>query len=129
MKLAWHAVEHDDARARGLALRLSDFLVTGVLPSGAARASCASALPEVIYYADAVAMALHTVSGPGWRDHAALADRGFRWVVAQQRADGSFPRFSRGDYYLLSDRNEYPRYLAMTLYHLAERARRPGPAS
>jgi hypothetical protein len=70
-----------------------------------------------------VAMALHTVSSLGWRDHAALADRSFGWVMAQQRADGGFDRFSRGDYGALSDRNEYPRYLAMTLHHLAERAR------
>jgi hypothetical protein len=110
-----------------IAERVSDFLTTGVLPSGAVRASCASALPEVVYYADAVGMALHTVSANGWRDHRALADRTFRWVLAQQRADGGFPRFSRGDYFVLEDRNEYPRYLASTLFHLAERARDPRP--
>jgi hypothetical protein len=129
MKLAWHAADHGDARARGLAVRVSDYLATGVLPSGAVRASCGSALPEVIYYADAVAMALHAVSRPGWRAHGALADRAFGWVLRQQRADGGFPRFSRGDYYVLSDRNEYPRYLAMTLFHLAERARARGPSA
>ncbi len=127
MKLAWYAHDHGDARARRLAERVSDFLATGVLASGAVRASCTSVLPEVIYYADAVAMALHAASDEGWRDHRALADRAFRWVIAQQNADGGFPRFSRGDYFLLSDRNEYPRYLAMTLFHLAERARDPRP--
>jgi hypothetical protein len=70
-------------------------------------------------------MALHAVTQAGWRDHRELADRAFGWVLRQQRADGSFARFSRGDYGVLSDRNEYPRYLAMTLYHLAERARDP----
>jgi len=74
-------------------------------------------------------MALHTVSTLGWRGHGPLADRAFRWVLSQQREDGSFPRFSRGDYFVLSDRNEYPRYLAMTLFHLAERARDPRPLS
>ncbi len=123
MKLAWFASAHGDARARAIAERLSDFLATGVLPSGAVRASCMSVNPEVVYYADAVALALHTVSALGWRDHAALAERSFGWVIAQQRADGGFDRFSRGDYGMLSDRNEYPRYLAMTLHHLAERAR------
>jgi hypothetical protein len=127
MKLAWHAHEHGNERARRLAEKVSDFLATGVLPSGAVRASCASVLPEVVYYADAVAMALHAVSTHGWRAHGALADRAFRWVIAQQRADGGFRRFSRGDYYVLSDHNEYPRYLAMTLFHLAERARDPRP--
>ena len=129
MKLAWFAADSGDARARAIAERLSDYLATGVRPSGAVRASCASVLPEVLYYADAVGMALHTVSAYGWRDHHALADRAFRWVLAQQRADGGFPRFSRGDYFVLSDRNEYPRYLASTLFHLAERARDPRPLS
>jgi len=129
MKLAWYAADHGDARARAIAERLSDFLATGVLDSGAVRASCSNVLPEVVYYADAVAMALHTVSALGWRDHGPLADRAFRWVLSQQREDGSFPRFSRGDYFVLSDRNEYPRYLAMTLFHLAERARDPRPLS
>lgn len=127
MKLAWHARLHGDARAQRLAERISDFLSTGVRDDGAVRASCSHALPEVVYYADAVAMALHTVTQAGWRDHGALADRSFAWVLRQQRADGSFARFSRGDYGMLSDRNEYPRYLAMTLYHLAERARDARP--
>ena len=127
MKLAWFAQVHGDARARALAERVADYLVSGVLPSGAVRAACDRELPEVVYYADAVAMALHAVSARGWRDHSALADRAFRWVLAQQRPDGGFARFSRGDYHVLSDRNEYPRYLAMTLYHLAERARDPRP--
>ena len=127
MKLAWYAHDHADTRARKLAERVSDFLANGVRENGAVRASCTSTLPEVVYYADAVAMALHTVSALGWRDHSALADRAFRWVLAQQRADGGFERFSRGDYLVLSDRNEYPRYLAMTLFHLAERARHSRP--
>jgi hypothetical protein len=127
MKLAWHAHEHSDEHARRIAEKVADFLATGVLASGAVRASCTSVLPEVVYYADAVAMALHTVSAHGWRAYGALADRAFRWVIAQQRPDGGFERFSRGDYHVLSDHSEYPRYLAMSLYHLAERARGPEP--
>jgi hypothetical protein len=125
MKLAWYAQQHGDARAQRLAERVSDFLATGVRDDGAVRASCMSVLPEVVYYADAVAMALHVVTQAGWRNHAALADRAFGWVLRQQRSNGSFERFSRGDYGVLSDHNEYPRYLAMSLYHLAERARDP----
>jgi hypothetical protein len=127
MKLAWYAAHQHDARARALAERMSDFLATSVLPSGAVRASCSNRLPEVIYYADAVATALQVASTLGGRDHRALANRVFRWVLAQQRGDGGFDRFSRGDYGVLSDRNEYPRYLAMTLFHLARRARDPRP--
>jgi hypothetical protein len=127
MKLAWYAREHDDPRARALAIRLASYLAGGVTESGAVLAACERRNPEVIYYADAVAMALHTVSVFGWADHAAAADRAYRFVLAQQRPDGGFVRFSRGDYGVLSDRNEYPRYLAMTLFHLAERARDARP--
>lgn len=123
MKLAWFAEATDDVRARGLATRLADYLVGGVLPSGAVRASCGSTLPEVVYYADAVGLALETVTSLGWRDYYDEADRTFEFVLGRQRADGSFP-FSRGDYNVLSDRGPYPRYLAMTLFHLTERARR-----
>jgi hypothetical protein len=86
------------------------------------RASCDSVLPEVVYYADAVGMALDVVTRLGWRNHREASDRAFAFVRSRQRPDGGLP-FSRGDYYLLSDRGPYPRYLAMTLYHLAERAR------
>lgn len=127
MKLAWYAHAHGDARARALAVRLADYLAGGVLDSGAVRASCTSVTPEVLYYADAVGMALHTVSAYGWASHHSLADRTFRFVRSHQRADGGLEFFSRGDYGLLSDRNEYPRYLAMTLYHFAERARDARP--
>jgi hypothetical protein len=127
MKLAWHAEAHGDARAQALAMRIARFLAGGVTGSGAVRAACGSRLPEVVYYADAVGMALHTVTRLGWANHGALADRAFEWVLSRQRGDGGFP-FSRGDYLLLSDRNSYPRYLATTLYHLSERARDPDPA-
>lgn len=122
MKLAWHAEAHGDARARALAVRIAGFLAGGVTATGAVRASCGSVLPEVVYYADAVGLALHTVTRLGWADHGALADRAFGWVLTRQRPDGGFP-FSRGDYGVLEDRNAYPRYLATTLFHMAERAR------
>jgi hypothetical protein len=122
MKLAWHAEAHNDPRARALAVRIASFLAGGVTAHGAVRASCQARLPEVVYYADAVGLALHTVTRLGWADHGALADRAFGWVLSRQKANGGFP-FSRGDYLVLADRNAYPRYLATTLFHLAERAR------
>lgn len=128
MKLAWYAQAHGDDRARALATRIATFLAGGVTPSGAVRASCEALLPVVVYYADAVGMALDTVTRLGWADHEALAERTYGWVLDRQHEDGGFA-FSRGDYYLLEDRNAYPRYLAMTLYHLVERARPQAPAA
>jgi len=122
LKLAWFATANGEARARRLAGRLAAYLATGVTASGAVRASCGARLPEVVYYADAVGLALDTATRLGLGDYRALADRAFGFVLSRQRPNGGFP-FSRGDYYLLSDRNAYPRYLAITLYHRAERAR------
>ena len=127
MKLAWFAEAHGDERARALAVRLAGFLARGVTESGSVRASCQARWPEVVYYADAVGTALHTVTRLGWADHGRLAYRTFEWVLSRQRADGGFP-FSRGDYVVLADRNRYPRYLATTLFHLAERARLGDPS-
>ena len=127
MKLAWFAETHGDERARAIALRLASFLARGVTAQGSVRASCHARWPEVVYYADAVGTALHTVTRFGWVNHAELADRTFAWVLSRQRPDGSLP-FSRGDYVLLADRNRYPRYLATSLFHLAERARCADPA-
>ncbi|MGH7731471.1 MAG: hypothetical protein ACRENJ_09530 [Candidatus Eiseniibacteriota bacterium] len=126
MKLAWHAEAHGDERARALAVRIAGFLAGGVTAKGSVRASCRATLPEVVYYADAVGLALHTVTRLGWADHAAPSDRAFDWVLSRQQPDGGFP-FSRGDYFVLADRNRYPRYLATTLFHLAERARYADP--
>ena len=122
MKLAWYAEAHGDPRARALAVGIAGYLAGGVTVSGAVRASCHALLPEVVYYADAVGLALHTVTRLGWAEHRALAERAFEWVLTRQDAGGAFP-FSRGDYLVLADRNPYPRTLAMTLYHLVERAR------
>lgn len=85
---------------RARATRSAEFLAGGVTTSGAVRTSCDAVLPEVVYHADAVGMPLHTVSRLGWADHQALAER-----------------------------NAYPRYLAMTLFHLAERASAQAPAA
>lgn len=121
LKLAWFATATGDERARALSIGLADYLAGGVLRNGAVQASCHSVLPEVTYYADATGWALETVTRLGWRDHGEPADRAFEFVLGRQRADGRFP-FSRGDYKILTDRGPYPRYLAMTLFHLAQRA-------
>ena len=62
VKLAWYAHATGDARARVIAVRVAGFLAGGVTESGSVRASCGSRLPEVIYYSDAVAMALQSLT-------------------------------------------------------------------
>jgi hypothetical protein len=117
MRLLWYEEYTHDSRALELARRSAGFLATGVLPTGASRADCHHDKPEVVYYADALGMALYFADRRGLGDYKHLARRSFDWVVQQQRSDGGMI-FSRGDYGCLSDRHAYPRYLAMTLYHL-----------
>lgn len=50
-----------------------------------------------------------------------LANKAFRYLLRQQRGDGSFPHSQR-DYGVLSDRRPYPRYLAMMVFHLVTSA-------
>jgi len=88
-----------------------------MLESGASKANCFRVKPEVVHYADVLALALYEAHRQGWGNYADLVRRGFAWVLRQQGQDGGMV-FSRGDYGCLTDRNSYPRYLAMTLYHL-----------
>ncbi|MBI5837816.1 MAG: hypothetical protein HZB25_11260 [Candidatus Eisenbacteria bacterium] len=125
LKLWWHHEAHGDARAGGLARRATAYLRGGVRRGGASRCDCFHDLPEVLYYADVLALALQSGARHGVEGAAELSDRGLRWTLSRQLPSGGF-RFSRGDYGLLSDRRFYPRNLAMTLFHLLEWARREG---
>jgi hypothetical protein len=46
-----------------------------------------------------------------------LIDACYNRLLAHQRSDGGFD-YSYRDYGFLSDHRSYPRYLAMTLFHL-----------
>jgi len=98
--------------------KLARFLATGLTADGAARYNCHQVAPETIYYTAAVATALSQATALGLGDYRALAEQGYNWVLAQQKANGSMAFFSRGNYGLLTDRRAYPRNLSMILYHL-----------
>jgi len=125
LKLWWHFEAHADARAEALARRITGYLKSGVRPSGASRCACGVDLPEVVYYADVLALALLLGARHGVAGAAELSERGVGWVLSRQLRNGGF-RFSRGDYRVLADRRFYPRNLAMTLFHLLEWARLRG---
>ena len=95
-----------------------------VTPSGSVRFSCRRNQPEVLYYAAAVAAALSESAFHKVAPYADFASRAYEWVLEQQRKDGGFQFFSRGNYGILSDRRSYPRNLAMVLYHLLLRYQR-----
>jgi hypothetical protein len=122
LKLWWHHEAHGDPRAGELARRVTEYLRGGVLPSGASRCACGVDLPEVVYYADVLALALLVGARHGLPDALEPSERGIRWVLGRQLPAGGF-RFSRGDYRVLADRCLYPRNMVMTLFHLLEWAR------
>jgi hypothetical protein len=93
------------------------FLSSGVGPDGHALYACDDPYRAVTYHAAALA---HTFIEAGKLDihgYEHLAARSYDYVLSKQRPDGSFVH-SRHDYHILSDQRSYPRYLAMTLYHL-----------
>ncbi len=98
--------------------KLAAFVASGVTESGAASYDCEHQTPEVTYYAAALAAALSQATSLGAGDYRALADRGYRWILGQQKPDGGFRFHSRANYSFLSDRRAYPRNLAMILAHL-----------
>jgi hypothetical protein len=104
--------------------KLAGYLAGAVTPSGSVRFSCRRNQPEVLYYAAAVAAALSESAFHKVAPYADFASRAYEWVLEQQRKDGGFQFFSRGNYGILSDRRSYPRNLAMVLYHLLLRYQR-----
>jgi prenyltransferase beta subunit len=108
-----------DEQARGIAERTLEFLSHGIGKDGHLNYTCGSTNHAVTYHAGVAAAAFRYSSTLGIGDYQALAKRAYRYVMSQQRGNGSFPH-SHGDYRVLSDRRSYPRYLAMILYHLLQ---------
>ena len=107
-----------DETIRPMLAKMASYLEDGLLPSGAARYNCDQDTPTVTYYAAAIAYALSLATALRLGEYAISAERGFRWVLSQQRTDGGFNFFSTKNYGLLTDRRSYPRNVAMILHHL-----------
>lgn len=104
---------------RQLLLRNVDFLRRGQATNGECLASCNRALPHISYHTAALAHAFYEGArlglGEDLHDRSRLA---VECLLSQVRSDAGWVH-SIGDYGgLLSDRRRYPRYMAMTLYHL-----------
>lgn len=119
LHLAWSERLHSGLGAQPILDRLFGFLQRGVQPNGACAKNCASAGrggPEVDYYTAALGAALHEAHHLGL-DQGESGERCLARVLSRQRTDGGFG-FSTGDYWVLRDGRSYPRYQAMTLFHL-----------
>ncbi len=106
-----------DAAALPVIEKVLGFLAGGLSPEGYAYYECGNRHRRVTYHAAVLAAAFWRAGELGMGGYQELADRAYRYVLGQQRADGGFP-YSQGDYRLLRDNRSYPRYLAMILVHL-----------
>jgi hypothetical protein len=106
-----------DSRALPVLERVGGFLQGGIGADGHVFYECGKPYRTVTYHTAATAAALAELTAFGLLPHSDWASRAYSYVLALQRADGSFPH-SSGDYHLFTDQRSYPRYLAMILYHL-----------
>lgn len=97
--------------------RLLRFLRYGLAEDGHALFDCHNRHRQVTYHTAVLAHAFARARHLGIDGYDFFADRAYLYLLAFQQSDGGFP-FSRGDYFLLSDRRSYPRNLAMILFHL-----------
>lgn len=107
----------EDPAAFPLIERLLNFLRQGLADDGHAFFDCGNRHQQVTYHTAVLAQAFARARQVGIEGYDFLAYRAYSRLLASQRSDGGFA-FSRGDYFLLSDRRSYPRNLAMILYHL-----------
>jgi hypothetical protein len=120
LHLAWSNSLKPGRWAESLLARLARFLETGVHSTGACAKDCRHARrggPEVDYYTAAMGAALQEASRLGLGVRAELIASCYDRVLSHQRSDGGFDHSYR-DYGFLADHRSYPRYLAMTLFHL-----------
>jgi hypothetical protein len=120
LQLAWANALRPGRWAEELIPKLAGYLATGVQPSGACAKNCHYAGgggPEVDYYTGAMAAALYEAQRLRLGVPPELIDACYNRLLAHQRSDGGFD-YSYRDYGFLSDHRSYPRYLAMTLFHL-----------
>jgi hypothetical protein len=106
-----------DPAALPLIERTLSFLRHGLAEDGHAFFDCSNRYREVTYHTAVLAQAFARARQAGIESYDFLADRAYAYLLASQRSDGGFA-FSRGDYFLFSDRRSYPRNLAMILCHL-----------
>ena len=120
LHLAWCNALKPGRWAESVLPKLAHFLETGVQPTGACAKNCRRAGgggPEVDYYTAAMGATLHEASRWGVGVRPELVAKCFDRVLSHQRQDGGF-NYSYRDYGFLNDHRSYPRYMAMTLFHM-----------
>jgi hypothetical protein len=106
-------------------MKLAGFLDASITQRRTVKYDCDNDHIEVPYYSLAVARALAGARGLGFSVDPSRSSGVIDRVLSLQREDGGFVFYSKGNYRLFADRLDYPRPLAMMLFHLVELA---GPA-
>ncbi len=119
--LAMYYEDTQDASVLPMIVRIAEFIAPSVKADGSTKFDCQDSGVRMPYNTIAIAAALGIARRMGLYDASDAEERAYRFALAQQQPDGGFP-FSSGDYRLLSDRRNYPRPLAMILYHLLLKA-------
>jgi hypothetical protein len=107
----------EDAVVLRLISKVLGFLCEGLAESGHVFYQCGNRHRQVTYHTAVLSAAFTKAGQIGISGYNELANRAYQNLLGSQRPDGSFT-YSRRDYYLLSDKRSYPRYLAMILLHL-----------
>jgi uncharacterized protein YyaL (SSP411 family) len=105
------------AAAKQLITKVLRFLGSGLAVAGYAFYECGNDYRKVSYHTAVLWAVFEKARKLNIQEYRDLADRATTYLVGLQRPHGGFFH-SQGDYYLLSDRRSYPRYLAMILYFL-----------
>jgi hypothetical protein len=116
----YYEITHHE-EVRRILSRLAAYLATGVTERGSSRYNCFKEYPEVNYWTAALAAALLWARRIGLGAYQDLSTRAYHHLLSRQNDDGSFD-FSKKNYRFLSDRQSYPRQLAMVLHFLLLKA-------
>jgi len=116
----------DSGRIREILRKLASFIASGITEKGSVKYACSQTFPEVVMFSSVAGAALASASTIGFKDYEKHIKRLYRYVVENQRPDGSF-FYSKHDLFyvrkpiqwgFLSDKNLYPGPMSFILRHL-----------
>jgi len=119
--LAMYFDATQDTRVLEPMRRVADFLALSVQEDGATQFDCTGRAIRKPYNTAAIAAALGIARRLGLRNSLQAENRAYEYVLDQQRSDGGFDYSSR-EFGFLADKRDYPRPMAMILYHLLLKA-------
>lgn len=106
-----------DDKVYNVIRKLAVYLSSGQTTDSDSKYNCYKNRPRVPYYTAVLSAALYKAHNMGLGDYMEQATRGYKQLLSQQKADGSFD-YSGYNYGILSDKRSYPRMQVMILQHM-----------